>query len=57
MIQALPISGDDFSTWSPNNWSSVPWAPVALDRDRPVFFGSNYGIHRSQSLEEPPSIQ
>ena len=38
IIHATPISADDFTTWSPVNWSSVPWMQVTLDKDSPVFW-------------------
>ena len=40
IIHATPISADDFTTWSPVNWSSVPWMQVTLDKDSPVFLAA-----------------
>ena len=37
IIQATPISADDFTTRSPDNWSVVLWTQVTLDKDRPFF--------------------
>ena len=36
IIQAIAISADDLTTWSPHNWTCVPWMQVILDKDRPI---------------------
>ena len=33
IIQAIPLSADDFTTWSSDNRSGVPWTQVTLDKD------------------------
>ena len=40
IIYATPISADDFTTWSPVNWSSVPWMQITLDKDSPVLLAA-----------------
>ena len=59
IIPATPISAVDFTTWSRTIGAVChgPWTQVTLHKDRPFFFGSNYGIHRSQSQQEPPGIE
>ena len=40
IIHATPISADNFTTWSPENWSGVPWMQVTLDKDSTIFLAA-----------------
>ena len=40
IIRSEAISAEDFTTWSPANWSSVPWTQVTIPKGSPIYLAA-----------------